>query len=63
MIYSRNIVKLLRKRGFGGNAPNKLKVYAEGRGRELVSDPCRRHGQKLVDGHPTAHLESLLTNV
>ena len=36
------------KRGFGGNAPNKLMASAEGEGSELASDPCRRHGQKLV---------------
>ena len=36
------------KRGFGGNAPNKLVARAEGEGSELASDPCRRHGQKLV---------------
>ena len=36
------------KRGFGGNAPNKLMASAEGKGSELASDPCRRHGQKLV---------------
>jgi hypothetical protein len=36
------------KRGFGGNAPNKLKASAEGKGSELASDPCRRHGHKLV---------------
>jgi len=35
MIYNRNIVKLLGKRGFGGNAPNKLKAYAEGGGASL----------------------------
>ena len=35
MIYNRNIVKLLEKRGFGGNAPNKLKAYAEGGGASL----------------------------
>ena len=37
-----------RKRGFGGNAPNKLMASAEGKGSELVSDLCHRHGQKLV---------------
>jgi hypothetical protein len=36
------------KRGFGGNAPNKLVARAEGEGSEHASDPCRRHGQKLV---------------
>jgi hypothetical protein len=36
------------ERGFGGNAPNKLKASAEGEGSELASDPCRRHGHKLV---------------
>ena len=36
------------KRGLGGNAPNKLKASAAGKGSELASDPCRRHGQKLV---------------
>jgi hypothetical protein len=36
------------KRGFGGNAPNKLVVRAEGKGSEHASDPCCRHGQKLV---------------
>jgi len=37
------------KRGLGGNAPNKLKASAAGKGSELASDPCRRHSQKLVD--------------
>ena len=37
-----------RQRGFGGNAPNKLMASAEGEGSERVSDPCRRHGHKLV---------------
>jgi len=34
--------------GFGGEAPNKLKACAEGKGSERASDPCRRHGHKLV---------------
>ena len=36
------------ERGFGGNAPNKLMASAEGEGSEHASDPCRRHGHKLV---------------
>jgi hypothetical protein len=36
------------ERGFGGNAPNKLMASAAGTGSEPASDPCRRHGQKLV---------------
>ena len=36
------------ERGFGGNAPNKLKASAEGEGSVLVSNLCRRHDHKLV---------------
>ena len=36
------------ERGFGDNAPNKLMASAAGMGSEPASDPCRRHGQKLV---------------
>ena len=35
--------------GFGGSAPNKLMARAEGTVSEHASDPCRRHGQKLVN--------------
>ena len=45
-IIKKQIAKI--KMGFGGNAPNKLKAHAVGKGSELASDPCRRHGQKLV---------------
>ena len=40
------------ERGFGGNAPNKLMASAAGTGSEPVSDPCHRHGQKLVQYMP-----------
>jgi hypothetical protein len=43
-----NKITYEEKRGFGGNAPNKLKASAKGKGSELASDPCRRHGHKLV---------------
>ena len=43
-----NIVQWISQ-GFGGGAPNKLKASAEGRGASFVSDPCRRHGRKLVN--------------
>jgi hypothetical protein len=36
------------RRGFGGTAPNKLKSSGEGRDTNEVSEPCRRHGLKLV---------------
>jgi hypothetical protein len=36
------------RRGFGGAAPNKLKSSGEGRDANEVSEPCRRHGLKLV---------------
>ena len=42
-----NIVQWISQ-GFGGRAPNKLKASAEGRGASFASDPCRRHGRKLV---------------
>ena len=42
-----NIVQWISQ-GFGGGAPNKLKASAEGRGASFASDPCRRHGRKLV---------------
>ena len=35
--------------GFGGSAPNKLMARDEDTVSEHVSDPCRRHGQKLVN--------------
>jgi hypothetical protein len=37
------------RRGFGGAAPNKLKSSGEGRDANEVSEPCRRHGLKLVN--------------
>ena len=36
------------KRRFEGNTPNKLMASATGMGSEPVSDPCHKHGQKLV---------------
>ena len=35
--------------GFEGSTPNKLMACAEGAGSEHASDPCHRHGQKLVN--------------
>ena len=40
--------------GFGGGAPNKLEASAEGRGASFASDPCRRHGRKLVSIHESS---------
>jgi hypothetical protein len=34
--------------GVWGQRPQQAEAYAEGKGSEHVSDPCRRHGQKLV---------------
>ena len=34
--------------GLGTTPPTKLMASAEGERSELVSDPCRRHGHKLV---------------
>jgi hypothetical protein len=38
----------MEKQGFGGTAPSKLKLSAEGREVNKVSKPCQRHGLKLV---------------
>ena len=46
-VYSKNET-LKQKWGFGGNAPNKLKAWAVGKGSELASNLCRRHSQKLM---------------
>src|ERR1700679_4202803 len=34
--------------GVWGQRPQQAEAYAEGKGSEHASDPCRRHGQKLV---------------
>ena len=47
--------------GFGGSAPNKLMARAEGAGSERVSDPCRRHGQKLVLNYSSMFIHNWLT--
>ena len=44
---------IISKRGFGGSAPNKLWPMLEAMGSEHASDPCRRHGQKLVSFYTT----------
>ena len=38
----------VKKKGVWGQRPQQAKACAEGKGSELASDPCRRHGQKLV---------------
>ena len=36
--------------GVWGQRPQQAEACAEGKGSEHASDPCRRHGQKLVSG-------------
>jgi hypothetical protein len=41
-------IELLCKKGVWGEHLQQAMAYAAGKRSELMSDPCRRHGQKLV---------------
>jgi hypothetical protein len=41
-------IKKMGKMGVWGQRPQQAEACAEGEGSEHASDPCHRHGQKLV---------------